>query len=66
MADIGDDAQAMAARYHEGAMTKARMSGGEGTATCASCGDKISPARRKALPSARTCIDCQTEAENGR
>lgn len=30
---------------------------------CEACGEEIEPARRKALPSARLCIDCAEFAE---
>jgi phage/conjugal plasmid C-4 type zinc finger TraR family protein len=39
---------------------RARIAAGEGTAFCVECGDDIPLARRRALPSARTCIDCQS------
>jgi phage/conjugal plasmid C-4 type zinc finger TraR family protein len=42
---------------------RARMPTGEGAAHCDDCGDEISAARRKALPSARTCIQCQSERD---
>ena len=32
---------------------------------CAACGAPIAPARLRALPAARTCIDCQRELEEG-
>ncbi|MBB99175.1 MAG: molecular chaperone DnaK [Rhodobacteraceae bacterium] len=34
---------------------------GEGSRMCRSCGDPIPRARRAALPSATTCIDCASE-----
>ena len=37
----------------------------EGTyGQCEECGDPINPKRLKALPFARTCVDCQTDKEN--
>jgi phage/conjugal plasmid C-4 type zinc finger TraR family protein len=39
---------------------RARIAAGEGTAFCVECGEDIPLARRRALPSARTCIDCQS------
>ena len=33
---------------------------------CAACGEPIAPARLRALPSARNCIACQREIEEGR
>jgi len=34
-----------------------------GTPDCQECGDPIGAKRRKAMPSARTCIDCQRKME---
>jgi phage/conjugal plasmid C-4 type zinc finger TraR family protein len=39
---------------------RARMPVGEGTAHCVECGEEIPAARRRALPGARTCVDCQS------
>jgi phage/conjugal plasmid C-4 type zinc finger TraR family protein len=36
---------------------------GNGQADCEDCGELISPARRKAIPSCIRCIDCQTNFE---
>lgn len=36
---------------------------GPGRGICVACGGPIAPARLLALPSARTCIDCQREIE---
>ena len=45
----------------DGVLTaRARLPTGEGSSHCIECGDEIAPARRKALPGARTCIACQT------
>lgn len=45
----------------DGVLTaRARMPVGEGTQDCVECGDPIPEARRRALPSARTCIACQS------
>ncbi|WP_235528833.1 MULTISPECIES: TraR/DksA C4-type zinc finger protein [unclassified Phenylobacterium] len=41
------------------------MQAGKGTACCVDCGDEISASRRQALPSARTCIQCQSEHDGG-
>lgn len=38
----------------------------EGRDDCVSCGAEIEPERREALPSARRCIECQTEIEKGK
>lgn len=34
-----------------------------GTRWCAGCGDEIPPPRRRAVPSATCCIDCQAKRE---
>jgi phage/conjugal plasmid C-4 type zinc finger TraR family protein len=39
---------------------RARLAAGEGASHCDECGEKISAARRAALPNARTCVPCQT------
>ncbi len=45
----------------DGVLTaRARLPGGEGAAHCIECGDEIPPARRAALPGARTCVPCQS------
>lgn len=45
----------------DGVLTaRAHMPVGEGTRDCVECGEPIPDARRRALPSARTCIDCQS------
>ena len=47
----------------DGVLTaRARMPVGEGTRDCVECGEPIPDARRRALPSARTCIDCSRDA----
>lgn len=38
----------------------------EGKFYCVACGDEIDPARRKAFPAARRCIDCQERIERKR
>ena len=42
---------------------RARLSSGEGLQECEDCGEEIPAARRKALPSARTCVKCQSERD---
>ena len=42
---------------------RARLMSGEGVEDCEECGEPIPPARRKALPSARTCILCQSRRD---
>jgi phage/conjugal plasmid C-4 type zinc finger TraR family protein len=45
----------------DGVLTpRARMPVGEGLADCEECGDPIPEPRRRALPSARTCMQCQS------
>ena len=39
---------------------RARLPVGEGAAHCIECGEEIPEARRRALPGARTCIECQS------
>jgi phage/conjugal plasmid C-4 type zinc finger TraR family protein len=39
---------------------RARIPTGEGATHCIECGEEIPEARRQALPSARTCIHCQS------
>ena len=39
---------------------RANLPQGEGTEYCDECGEEIPIARRKALPGARTCVDCQS------
>ncbi len=41
------------------ALARARMPSGDGLAECEDCGETIPPARRRALPGARTCVACQ-------
>ncbi len=39
---------------------RSRLPAGEGTGHCIECGDEIPEARRRALPGARTCVQCQS------
>jgi len=39
---------------------RARLPVGDGTTHCVECGEEIPEARRRALPGAHTCIDCQS------
>ena len=39
---------------------RARLPTGEGASHCIECGDEIPEARRRALPGARTCVQCQS------
>jgi phage/conjugal plasmid C-4 type zinc finger TraR family protein len=40
-----------------------RMLEGKGDTHCELCGEEIPEARRKALPSARTCVPCQSKRD---
>ncbi len=39
---------------------RARLPSGDGLEDCEVCGETIPPARRRALPGARTCVACQS------
>lgn len=39
------------------------IDGGSEVLDCEDCGDEIPEARRRAIPSTRRCITCQTRAE---
>lgn len=45
------------------ASARTRMPSGEGLEDCEACGEPIPTARRLALPSARTCVACQTSRD---
>lgn len=42
---------------------RAALPQGPGSDFCEECGEKIPVARKKALPGARLCVVCQTEAD---
>jgi phage/conjugal plasmid C-4 type zinc finger TraR family protein len=42
---------------------RALMPQGESETHCRECGEDIPPARAKALPGVKLCIDCQTERD---
>jgi phage/conjugal plasmid C-4 type zinc finger TraR family protein len=42
---------------------RARLPIGEGTDDCVECGDPIPEARRRALPGAHTCVECQSSRD---
>ena len=44
-------------------LARSRMPSGESARYCENCEEDIPPARRKALPGVRLCIDCQTALE---
>lgn len=39
---------------------RSRMPAGDGTAECVECGEDIPEARRRAMPGATTCVQCQS------
>ncbi|HEX7943956.1 MAG TPA: DksA/TraR family C4-type zinc finger protein [Phenylobacterium sp.] len=39
---------------------RARLPTGDGTDHCVECGEEIPEARRRALPGAHTCVECQS------
>ncbi|RXT55643.1 hypothetical protein B6S44_09360 [Bosea sp. Tri-44] len=41
-------------------LARAKLATGPGEKHCQLCGEEIPEARRKAMPSARTCVDCQS------
>ncbi|MES2700977.1 MAG: DksA/TraR family C4-type zinc finger protein [Pseudomonadota bacterium] len=45
------------------ASARARLEAGDGADWCDECGEAIPPARRRALPSARTCVGCQQQRD---
>ncbi|WP_324807373.1 DksA/TraR family C4-type zinc finger protein [Sphingomonas sp. LY29] len=45
---------------------RAALLAGDGSDECDDCGEDIPAARRKALPSARTCIACQAKRDAAR
>ncbi|TPG10800.1 DksA/TraR family C4-type zinc finger protein [Sphingomonas oligophenolica] len=44
-------------------LARSRMPTGDSEPYCATCGDDIPEARRRALPGVRTCVACQTERD---
>ncbi len=44
-------------------LARARMPAGAGSDFCEECGEPIPPARRQALPGARTCVPCQVKRD---
>jgi phage/conjugal plasmid C-4 type zinc finger TraR family protein len=45
----------------DGVLTaRARLPAGEGSTHCVECGEEIPEPRRRALPGARTCVQCQS------
>lgn len=55
-----EQAEAMVALERDASVASIRAQlRATGTAACTDCGDDIEPARRRALPSAHRCADCQ-------
>lgn len=48
------------------ALARAQLLAGAGLDFCEVCGEDIPQARRKALPSSRTCVDCQAVRDSAR
>ncbi len=48
------------------ALARAGLGEGPGSSHCVHCGAPIPEARRRALPSARTCISCATAKDGAR
>lgn len=66
MADEADEAQGKAeAEVSRGIAAARARTGVNGSKTCIDCALPIAPARRKANPSAKRCIDCQEAFESG-
>ena len=64
MADIIDEANAIDAHHMNCKVHSARRQlSGSGTDDCEDCGEPIPAARKKAIPSCTTCIECQHERE---
>lgn len=42
---------------------RSRMQSGDGESHCVICGEEIPEARRRALPSAKTCVPCQSRRD---
>ena len=63
MADDIDAAQAITEIHLAAALRQhqARASAPPGIGVCVTCGDPIAPARLRALPSARQCIECASK-----
>jgi phage/conjugal plasmid C-4 type zinc finger TraR family protein len=67
MADLVDRAQALEELQREDALRRIlREPPGKGSKFCRRCGDEIPEDRRKALPEADTCVDCQLIEERER
>jgi len=65
MSDYADKAQEREQLHREAALAASRVPKGRGTEDCVICGDRIPADRKKVLPEAETCVDCQTMLERG-
>lgn len=65
MADDIDRAQELTEHHLQDSLAahRKRTAGEAGDGTCEACGDMIAPARLKAHPTARRCMDCQNKHE---
>ena len=64
MTDQLDEAQALEQRERDDCIARATgRTKGPGAEHCAVCGEPIDEARRKAMPSATRCVDCQESRE---
>lgn len=64
MSDIADQSQWLEETDRAAGVSRAVAAlRGAGSDICEDCGDGISPARRRAMPAAALCIDCQQKAE---
>lgn len=64
--DLYDEAQALELRQREAAIEQQTIAAGlsgAGLPNCADCGEPIPLPRRKAMPSAIRCVNCQAWAE---
>ena len=67
MADEIDQAQALEERQRELSLGRqAAAMAGDGREDCAVCGEPIGEERRRAMPSATRCIECQERRERWR
>lgn len=44
-------------------LARARLPSGPGTIDCEECGEEIPEARRRAMPGARLCVQCQASRD---
>ncbi|MCP3944519.1 MAG: TraR/DksA family transcriptional regulator [Desulfobacteraceae bacterium] len=65
MVDFLDRAQELENLHRTTAIASIRASvpNGPGRSNCLNCEEPISPARRRAVPGCRFCIECQRELE---